>query len=155
MKTKVFLLSIFLLVSVSSFSQRFYLGEELKPTPAEYKLLGISSATNVWTYQYIGMLTEKYFLGRKIGEVIVGIKNDIIVTTVFNLIPEKEDVGVPKSILDLVQSSLPYPMACVDGVWGVNIDENSISLSRSNNSITFNKDRIMFFSSVRSSLLRE
>ena len=70
------------------------------------------------------------------------------------MIPENGEIGVPKSILDLVQGSLPFPLAYRDGIYGVNIDDMTISLSRSNNVLTFHKDRIMFMTSVKNSLLR-
>ena len=155
MKTKTIILALFLLVSVQSFSQKFYLGDRLTPKATQFKLLGISSATGVHTYKYIGAITDKYFFNRRIGEIVVGIKNGIIVTTIYNLIPESGDVGVPQSTLDLVQATTPFPLAYVNGVYGANIDNTSITLSRTNNAITFHKDRIMFFTSVKNSLLRQ
>ena len=154
MKTKAILFTLFMLLSISCFSQKFYLGDQLTPKATKFKLLGISSATGVRTYKYIGAITDKYFFNRRVGEIIVGFKNGIIVTTIYNLIPEKDDVGVPQSTLDLVQSSLPYPLALRNGVYGANIDNMSISLSRTSNAITFYKDRIMFMTSVKNSLLR-
>ena len=155
MKSKIFIIVLFLLISVHSFSQKFYLGDRLIPSSTQYKLLGISSATGVSTYKYIGAITDSYYYDRRVGEIIVGIKKGIIVTTIYNLIPEKGDVGVPQSTLDLVQSGLPYPLAYRNGLYGVNIDNTSFTLSRSNNALTFNKDRIMFFTSVKNSLLRQ
>lgn len=154
MKTRTLFLFIFLLISVNSFSQKFFLGEPLTPNTTNFKLLGISSSTGVSTYQYVGAITDEYFFGRRIGDIIVGIKNGVIVTTIYNMIPENGDVGVPKSILDLVQGSLPFPLAYRDGIYGVNIDDMTLSLSRSNNALTFYKDRIMFMTSVKNSLLR-
>lgn len=155
MKNIAFILAMFLLVSVHSFSQQFSLGDRLSPTTSKFKLLGISSATGVSTYKYIGAITDTYFYNRRVGEIIVGFKNGIIVTTIYNLIPEAGDVGVPKSTLDLVQSVLPYPLAYVNGMYGVNIDDMSITLSRSNNTLTFHKDRILFMTSVKNSILRQ
>jgi hypothetical protein len=155
MKTKTSILALFLLISVHAFSQKFYLGEPLSPNAKNFQLLGISSSTGVTTYKYIGVITDKYFFNRRVGDIIVGLKKGIIVTTIYNLIPESGDVGVPKSIVDLVQSGLPFPMAYINGDYGVNIDNTTISLSRNNNSLTFNKDRIMFFTSVKNSLLRQ
>lgn len=155
MKTKTIILALFLLVSVHSFSQKFYLGDRLTPKATRFKLLGISSATGVHTYKYIGAITDKYFFNRRIGEIIVGIKNGIIVTTIYNLIPENGDVGVPQSTLDLVQATIPFPLAYRNGLYGANIDNTTITLSRSNNELTFHKDRIMFFTSVKNSLLRQ
>ena len=155
MKTKTIILALFLLVSVQSFSQNFYLGDRLTPTATQFRLLGLSSATGVSTYKYIGAINDKYFFNRRVGEIIVGFKNGIIVTTIYNLIPEKGDVGVPQSTLDLVQATIPFPLAYRNGMYGANIDNTSITLSRSNNELTFHKDRIMFFTSVKNSLLRQ
>ena len=155
MKIKSIILALLLLVSVRSFSQKFFLGDRLTPKATQFKLLGISSATGVHTYKYIGAITDTYYYNRKIGEIIVGFKKGIIVTTIYNLIPEKGDVGVPQSTLDLVQNGLPYPLAYRNGLYGVNIDNTSFTLSRSNNELTFHKDRIMFFTSVKNSLLRQ
>jgi hypothetical protein len=155
MKSKTIILALLLLVSVHSFSQKFYLGDRLTPKATKFKLLGISSATGVHTYKYIGAITDTYFYNRRVGEIIVGFKNGTIVTTIYNLIPEREDIGVPQSTIDLVQSGLPYPLAYRNGLYGVNIDNTSITLSRSNNELTFHKDRIMFFTSVKNSLLRQ
>jgi hypothetical protein len=155
MKIKSFLIALFLLISVQSYSQKFYLGDRLTPKSTQFKFLGISSTTGVSTYKYIGVITDKYFFNRRVGEIIVGFKKGIIVTTIYNLIPESEDVGVPQSTLDLAQASLPYPLAERNGLYGANIDNMSITLSRTNNALTFNKDRIMFFTSVKNSLLRQ
>lgn len=155
MKSKIIIIVLLLLVSVHSFSQKFYLGDRLNPKATKFKLLGISSATGVHTYKYIGAITDKYFFNRRVGEIIVGFKNGIIVTTIYNLIPENGDEGVPQSTLDLVQSSIPFPLAYRNGVYGANIDNTSITLSRSNNELTFHKDRIMFFTSLKNSLLTQ
>jgi hypothetical protein len=155
MKNKYLTLFLFLFFGLNGFAQKFYLGDKLYPNAKEYKLLGISSQTKVATYKYIGVINDKFFYNRKVGEIIVGFKNGVIVTTIYNLIPEKGDVGVPQSTLDLVQSSIPFPLAYRNGLYGANIDNTSITLSRSNNQLTFHKDRIMFFTSVRNSLLKE
>jgi hypothetical protein len=153
MKSKTIIIVLLLLVSVNSFSQKFYLGDRLTLKATKFKLLGISSTTGVHTYKYVGAITDKYFFNRRVSEIIVGFKNGIIVTTIYNLIPENDDVGVPQSTLDLVQNSIDYPLAFRNGIYGVNIDNTSVTLSRSNNELTFHKDRIMFFISVKNSLL--
>jgi len=153
---KIGLIYIFLLlISTTCFSQKFSLGDELNPTSTEFKLLGISSNTGVSTYKYIGIITDKYFFNRKVGDIIIGFKNGIVVTTIYNLIPENSDIEVPKSTLELVQKSLPFPLAYRNGIWGANIDNESFSLSRTKNALTFNKDRIMFMSSIKQSILTQ
>ncbi|MCW3075206.1 MAG: hypothetical protein JWP69_2275 [Flaviaesturariibacter sp.] len=153
--SKIVILILVLTLHFQSFSQKFYLGESVNPTTKNYRLVGISSQTNVSTYQYIGVLTDKYFYGRQIGDIIVGVKEGKIVTTIYNLIPEINDVGVPEAIIELIQKSLPFPLANKNGVYGVNIDNTSISVSRTNNALTLKKDRIMIFTSVKQSLLTQ
>lgn len=133
-------------------AQRFDLGDQLTPSLSKFKLIGISSATGVHTYRYIQPISESMF-GRKIGDIVIGLKNGVLVTTIYNLIPKAGDIGVPNSIVDLIQSSLPFPLSSIEGGYAINIDNTSISISRSNNSMTFGKDRIMYFSSVKRSLL--
>ena len=152
---KIILIISLLIFSLSSIGQKYYLGDDLTPTTEKFKLIGISSQTNVYSYQYIGTFTDKYFYGRQIGDIIVGIKNGKIVTTIYNLIPKQSDVGVPSEIIELIQKTLPYPLAYRNGIYGVNIDNTSISISRTNNAMTFNKDRIMFLTSVKQSILNQ
>jgi hypothetical protein len=139
--------------SNNSSSSKFYLGEELNPNTQNFRLLGISSETNVSTYQYIGEITDKYFYGRKIDDIVVGIKNGKIATTIYNLIPQEDDIGVPDAIVELINKSLPFPLSYRNGAYGVNVDDMSVSLSRTNNAMTFNKDRIMFLTTVKHSIL--
>jgi len=155
MKNKHLTLFLFLFFALNGFAQKFYLGDKLYPNAKEYKLLGISSQTKVATYKYLGVITDKFFYNRKVGEIIIGIKNNTIVTTIYNLIPEPNDVGVPRTMLDLIESNLPFPLTYKDGIYGVSIDNTNITVSRTKNALTFHKDRIMFFTSVRNSLLKE
>ena len=155
MKMQIIILILFGFFSINSFSQKFSVGDVLSPNATEFKLLGISSATRVATYKYIGSITDKYFFNRQVGDIIVGFKNGIVVTTIYNLIPEKADIGVPKSLVDLVQVSLPFPLAYRNGLWGVNIDNETITISRTTSVLTFNKDRIMFMSTIKQSILNQ
>ena len=150
MKHYLFIIAVLFTSFVNA--QRYDLGDSFYANSREFKLIGISSATGVKTYKYIRQITD-YMFGRKIGDIIIGEKYGRVVTTVYNLIPLKGDVGVPQSIVNLIQSALPFPLAIVGDAYGVNIDNESISLSRSKNAMTFYKDRIMYFSSVKKSLL--
>jgi hypothetical protein len=95
MKINIILILAILIVSSTSKAQKFYLGNYLAPTENEFELLGISSITGVITYKYKKEIYDT-FLGRKIGDIIVGIKNGNITTTIYNLIPNETDIGVPK-----------------------------------------------------------
>lgn len=145
-------LFLLLFLCNSSNAQKFSIGDELNPTVSEFQLLGISSSTGVYSYKYKKTITAKMF-DRQIGDIIVGIKKGHVVTTIYNLIPEPNDIDVPYSIIKFVENLLPYPLAYNNGVYGVNIDNTSITLSRTSNTMTFGKDRIMYFSSIKQSLL--
>lgn len=146
------LVIVLLIVPIESYSQKFYLGNYLEPTPNEFELIGMSSKTGVSTYKFKKEIYDTFF-NRKIGDIIIGIRDGIIVTTVYNLIPNQNDIGVPNEILRQVQENLPFPLAEINGGYGVNIDNESISIARTNNSITFYKDRIMFINTIKQSIL--
>ncbi len=154
MKFKALLFSFVLLsIITTGYSQNYSLGESLYPSKSEFELIGISSKTGVSAYRYKKQVSERFY-GRKLGDIIVGIKDGHIAQTIYLMIPESGDVGVPQEILNLIQSVLPFPLAYVNGIYGVNIDNYSITISRTNNSLTFNKDRIMYFSSIKQSILQ-
>lgn len=151
---KIFQLLVILLfiVPTESYSQKFYLGNYLEPTPNEFELIGISSRTGVSTYKFKKEIYDTFF-NRKIGDIIIGIRDGIIVTTVYNLIPNSYDRGVPKDILNQVQENLPFPLGEINGTYGVNIDNESVSIARVSNEMTFYRDRIMFINTVKQSIL--
>ncbi len=130
----------------------FYLGQVYSPPYQEFELISIAKGTNIYTYKYRGNSSQTMF-DRKIGGFMMRLKGNKIVTMIYDLIPESKDKDVPNEILDAVQSSLAYPLAYRDGIYGVNIDSASISISRTNNAMTFNRDRIMYLTSIKSSIL--
>ena len=152
MRSKLFLIILFSISLTKIQAQKYFLGEPIQISSNELKLIGISSKTGVSNYRYVKPIYDKMF-EREIGDIIVGVKEGHIASTVYNLIPLANDIGVPSSIINLIQANLPYPMKNINGTWGINIDNNTISLIRANNAITFGKDRIIFNSSVKYSLL--
>ena len=150
---KTYMIFLFLVgTSLSLSAQRFDLGNSLNPKQPDFEYLGTSSATGVSTYKYKKPKTEKFF-NRNIGDIIVGVRNGKIVTTIYNLIPNKDDIGVPADIITLVQANLPYQFKEVNGVYGLNIDNETISIARVRSPLTFNQDRIMFMNSMKQSIL--
>mgnify|MGYP000390786955 CR=1 FL=1 len=136
----------------TGYCQNYSLGESLYPSKSEFELIGISSKTGVSAYRYKKHVSAKFY-GRQLGDIIVGVKDGHIAQTIYLMIPESGDIGVPKEIINLVQSVLPFPLAYINNRYAVNIDNYTISLSRTNNAITFNKDRIMYMSSIKQSIL--
>ena len=152
MKNKILILLIICLGFQKLNAQKYYLGESISINSSEFKLVGNSSKTGVSNYRYVKPIHDKMF-EREIGDIIIGVKDGHVASTIYNLVPLPNDVGVPNSIIDLIQANLPYPMKNINGSWGINIDNNTISFMRANNAITFGKDRIVFNSSVKYSLL--
>lgn len=154
MKNKVILFAFFVLVSLHTFSQNFKFMGKLNPTKSNFELLGISKATGVASYKYIGPKTLENYLYLRVADVIVGLKNGVIVTIIYNLYPEKNEDGIPKSSIELMKeafSTLTFRFQ--KGMYIANTKNESIALSRTNNSLTFHKDRIMFMISTKHSLL--
>ena len=152
MINKILLVIILSFGFTQSIAQKFFLGESISINSNEFKLLGISSKTGVSNYRYTKPIYDKMF-EREISDILIGVKDGYIASTIYNLIPLPNDIGVPNSIIELIQTNLPYPMKNINGIWGINIDNNTLSFMRANNTITFGKDRIVFNSSVKYSVL--
>ena len=148
------LLLIFLLIACITDvnAQKFYIGNYLTPTTNEFELIGISSKTGVHAYKFKKEIYDTFF-GRKIADIIVGIKNERIVQTIYLLIPERTDVGVPKEVMNEIQKKFPFPFKEINGNYGMNIDNETISIAGVTNAISSWKDRIMFMNSVKQSIL--
>lgn len=143
----------FILITTSNLvAQKFYLGNYLVPTENEFEFLGISSKTGVTTYKYKKDIYDSFF-DRKIGDIIVGIRDAHITTTIYNLIPNSTDIGIPREVIDLIEKNIPFPFKETNGVYGLNIDNETISIARVKNAVTFGKDRIVFMTSVKQSIL--
>ncbi len=154
MKILFLLHIIFLSFVIEASAQKFYLGNYFTPTDNEFEYLGTSSKTGVSTYRYKKVIYDRLFEG-EIGDIIIGIRNNYITTTIYNLIPNKNDLGVPEDLKTNIQSVFPYPFKEINGTYGLNIDNESISFSRVTNSLTFWKDRIMYMTSVKQSILEK
>jgi hypothetical protein len=156
MKNKVFILILFYFFSLVSIcnAQKFYLGNYLMPTENEFEYLGTSSKTGVSTYRYKKVIYDRFF-EREIGDIIVGIRDNYITHTIYNLIPNRYDIGIPDELKSVIQKNFPYQFKEINGVYGLNIDNESISFARVKNSLTFGKDRIMFMTSIKQSILEK
>lgn len=139
-------------LTLSLWAQRFDLGDKLIPQSTEFEYLGTSSRTGVSTYRYKNETTQQFF-GRQIGDIVIGVRENTIMLTIYNLVPRPSDHGVPSDIIKLIQDNLPFPLGEHNGEYGMNIDNETISISRSTNVMTFNKDRIMIMNSVKQSIL--
>lgn len=154
MKKIILIIITIFLNSNTITAQKFYLGNYLTPTANEFELIGISSKTGVYAYKYKKEIYDTFF-DRKIADIIVGIKNQRIVQTIYLLIPERADVGVPKEVMNKIQKEFPFPFKEINGNYGMNIDNETISIARVTNALSFWNDRIMFMNSVKQSILEK
>ncbi len=154
MKKALLLIFLFIVCIIDVNAQKFYLGNYLAPTANEFELIGISSKTGVYAYKYKKEIYDTFF-DRKIADIIVGIKNQRIVQTIYLLIPERTDAGVPKEVMNKIQKQFPFPFKEINGNYGINIDNETISIARVTNALSLWKDRIMFMNSVKQSILEK
>ncbi len=155
-ETAIFDITDISLKGKSTVAERgLYLGQIYNPPYQEFEIISIAKETNIYTYKYRGSTPQSIF-NRRIGDFMIRLKGNQIITIIYDLIPGKpRDKDVAESILDAVQSSLSFPLAYSKGVYGVNIDSASISISRTNNPMTLNQDRIMYFTSIKGSILKQ
>ena len=144
---KLILLIAITSISFNSFSQKYVVGEALSPNSSELELFSTSSI-GIKSYRYKKHINNR-MNGRVVGDIVVGIKDGIVVRTIYLIIPQNGDLGVPKDILNKVQEVLPFPLGYHNGTYGANIDNFTIMLSRDNSAITFNKDRIIYLMSIK------
>ena len=149
---KILFTILFWLFFFDVFAQQFSIGEEVNPNTSQFKPLGASTKTGVYTYKYLGKIYNT-LLNRDIGEIIIGVKNGHITMALYNLIPLPNDLGVPKSMRDDLEKEVGFPLGNTDGTYGLNLDNMTISLSRTNSVLTSFKDRIMFITTIKHSLL--
>lgn len=154
MKNNVILLSLALMFSTYAFSQQFQIGDKVQIKSQQFKLLDYSPSMKVHTYHYIGLLTNNYLIDRKIGEILIGIKNGIVVTIIYNLIPKKGEHEISKSTVKLIKDKwkvtlLPLPF----GNYVATTGNTLLSLRIINNEITFGQARIVLYTTVKYSIL--
>jgi hypothetical protein len=149
---KCYFLIIFSLVSIIGKSQKFKLSETSPINSSQFELIDISNKTGVKNYKYIGIIKENLF-GRKVESIDIGIKYDIIVSTLYRLIPTETDVNMPSEIVKQVETDWGYKLGYSNGTYGLNIDDKTYLLSRMKNKITFDKDRIVLYSTIKRELL--
>lgn len=140
--------------STYAFSQQFQIGDKVQIKSQQFKLLDYSPSMKVHTYHYIGLLTNNYLIDRKIGEILIGIKNGIVVTIIYNLIPKKGEHEISKSTVKLIKDKwkvtlLPLPF----GNYVATTGNTLLSLRIINNEITFGQARIVLYTTVKYSIL--
>lgn len=154
MKNSILYWFLFMLFSTYSFGQQFHIGDRVNPKSKQFKLLDYSPSMKVYTYQYVGKIKEKYLFKRKVADVIVGLKNGVVVTTIYNLEPNKEEHEIKKSTLALVNKRLGTDLHRLpNNDYAVSIGNKLISLQISYSPLTFDAVRLVYFTSIKYSIL--
>lgn len=154
MKNNALLLIIVLFFSLSTTAQKFEIGDKINPSPSVFKHLDYAPSMRVHTYLYIGKLTDKYLFHRRVGEILVGVKNGVIVTLIYNLIPNKKEPRDYLSTLKLIEKKwkATFNFSPIDKF--VLVTGNKfISLGLTNNEMTFGQARVVYYTTIKYSIL--
>lgn len=154
MKNHVLYILLFILFSTYSFSQQFHIGDKVKFKPQHFKLLDYSPSMKVYTYQYIGPLTNNYMFQRRVEEVLVGLKNGVVVSTIYNLKLIHGEHRIENSTLKRVNKTVGKELLFIShNSFAVTKENKFISLKICNTPLTFNQPRIVYLTSVKYSIL--
>lgn len=154
MKNNILYWFLILLFSTYAYSQQFQIGDKVQIKSNQFKLLDFSPSMKVYTYQYIGPLTNHYLFQRRVGEVLVGLKNGVVVTLIYNLIPLKDEPRAPKSALKFIEKKWKTPLNLIaHNNWVLATGSKLVSLSLTNNKMTFDKARLVYFTTIKYSIL--
>ena len=140
--------------STYTFSQQFNIGDKVQVKSQHFKLLDYSPSMKVYTYQYIGPLTNNYMFHRRLAEVLVGVKNGVVVTTIYNLKLNTDEHRIEKSTLNRVNKAVGKELLFIShNSFAVTKENKFISLKICNTPLTFDQPRIVYLTSVKYSIL--
>jgi hypothetical protein len=89
-----------------------------------------------------------------VGEVLVGVKNGVVVTLIYYLIPNKGEHKVSKSTLKLVKDKWKVELLPISfGNYVATTGNTLLSLRLINNEMTFGQARIVFYTTIKYSIL--
>lgn len=154
MRYQIFFYTQLLIISTQTFAQKFELGTRVQPNTQLFTQLDYSPSMKVHTYKYVGEIANKYLFDRRVGEIIIGVKNGVVVTLIFNLIPNKGEHKVSKSTLKLIKDKWKvglYPIP--NNKYVMTTGNKQVSLELTNNEMTFGQARIVYYTTIKYSLL--
>lgn len=154
MKNNILYFILFLLFSTYSFGQQFQIGDRVDPKSKHFKLLDYSPSMKVYTYQYVDKIKYKYLFDRRVGEIIIGIKNGVVVTTIYNLKLIKDEHKIKKSTLKKVSRMVGKELLFLPhDSYAITKGNTFVSLKICNTPLTFDQPRIVYLTSVKYSIL--
>lgn len=149
-----FVLLVVLLFSTLIYSQQFQIGDRVAVKSKDFKLLDYSPSMKVFTYHYLCKLKENYLFDRRVGEILIGVKNGLVVTTIYNLKLNIDEHRIEKSTLKRVNKAVGKELLFIShNSFAVTKKNKFISLKICNTPLTFNQPRIVYLTSVKYSIL--
>lgn len=149
-----FVLLVVLLFSASIYSQQFQIGDRITAKSKDFKLLDYSPSMKVFTYQYVGKLKDKYLFDRRVGEIIIGVKNGEVVTTIYNLRLIDGEHRIENSILKMANKAVGKELLFVtDNSFAITKGKTFVSLKICNTPLTFGQPRMVYFTTIKYSIL--
>jgi sporulation protein YlmC with PRC-barrel domain len=143
-----------MLFSTYSFGQQFQIGDRVNPKSKQFKLLDYSPSMKVYTYQYVGKIKEKYLFKRKVADVIVGVKNGVVVTTIYNLKLNTDEHRIANSILKKVNKVVGKELSLVPhNSYAITKGNTFVSLKICNTPLTFDQPRLVYLTTIKYSIL--
>lgn len=154
MKNNILHLFLILLFSTYTFSQQFNIGDKVQIKSQHFKLLDYSPSMKVHTYQYIGPLTDNFMFRRRVGEVLVGIKNGVVVSKIYNLKLNTDEHRIEKSTLKRVNNAVGKELLFVPhNSYAITKGNTFISLKICNTPLTFDQPRMVYLTTIKYSIL--
>jgi hypothetical protein len=154
MKNNVLYFILFLLFSDYSFGQQFQIGDRVDPKSIQFKLLDYSPSIKVHTYQYVGKLKDDYLFDRIVGEILIGLKNGVVVTTIYNLKLNNNEHRIENSILKRVNKAVGKELLFVPhNSFAITKGNTFVSLKICNTPLTFDQPRMVYLTTIKYSIL--
>lgn len=154
MKNNILYFILFLLFSTNSFGQQFQIGNRVNPKSKQFKLLDYSPSMKVHTYQYVGKIKDEYLFDRRVGEILIGVKNGVVVTTIYNLKLNTDEHRIEKSTLKRVNKAIGKELLFVPhNSFAITKGNTFVSLKICNTPLTFNQPRLVFLTTIKYSIL--
>lgn len=154
MRYQIFFFTQLLIISTQTFAQKFELGTRVQPNTQLFTQLDYSPSMKVHTYKYVGEIANKYLFDRRVGEIIIGVKNGVVVTLIFNLIPNKGEHKVSKSTLKLIKDKWKVGLHPIPhDKYVMTTCNKQVSLELTNNEMTFGQARIVYYTTIKYSIL--
>ena len=153
MKNNYFLLVV-LLFSVSIYGQQFKIGDRVVVKSKDLKLLDYSPSMKVFTYHFVGKLKENYMFDRRVGEILIGVKNGVVVTTIYNLKLNTDEHKIANSTLKKVNKAVGKELSLVPhNSYAITKGNTFVSLKICNTPLTFDQPRLVYLTTIKYSIL--